>query len=236
MKVVLTWVLLLLSLSPVLAQRMQDVLSLKNGWILRGTLRPLPGDSVELETPDRQVFRFAQAEVRQTTQERATTPGVRYKKRGFQHYTELGPLAISNRASNGTTTSAFSLQTVNGYRFSPAAFVGLGAGVDLFAVQTFVPVFVSFRSDLTSQGTRIPFLFFDGGYSFNATSNDVPGQRFRGGPLLAAGLGLKILFQGNTGFLLSVGYRFQRTQTESLLLGTRTEDFNRLALRAGFSF
>jgi hypothetical protein len=235
MKNYLIW-LALLGCWPTLtiAQKTQDVLRLQNGWQLRGQATQTP-DSVQIETYGGNVFRVSRGEVMSLTTEPYVAPGVRYRMRGFQHFTELGPLATSNRASNGTTTSAFSLQTVNGYKFNQWVFLGLGAGVDLYAVQTFVPVFASLRGDFSRTGVRIPFYFLDAGYGLNATANDLPGQQFEGGLLGAAGLGLKILFQGNTGFLLSLGYRVQQTATITPT-GRQEQTFGRIALRAGFSF
>jgi hypothetical protein len=220
---------------PTVAQTMQDVLTLKNGWQLRGRVTTTP-DSVRITVYGGSRFGFGRAEVLQLTQERFVSPAIRYRARGFVQFTELGPLAAGNRASNGTTTSAFSLQTVNGYKFSQWVFLGVGAGVDLYAVQTFVPVFVSLRGDLSRRAPRIPFYFLDGGYGLNATTNDVPGAVFGGGPMGAAGLGLKILFEGNTGFILSAGYRFQQTTLTTAGLGPQRNTFVRVALRAGFTF
>ncbi|SKB42579.1 hypothetical protein [Dyadobacter psychrophilus] len=167
--------------------------------------------------------------------EKRVNPNIQYKKKGFVHNTELGPLAMSNRASNGVTTSAFSFQTTNGYKFNQWVYTGLGIGADLYAVQTFVPVVLSMRGDFSSKGSKIPFYFLEGGYGFNATSNDVDNVRFGGGATFSAGLGLKLLFNDNTGFVIGAGYRFQRSSVARLAL-EELEDFNRLTLRTGFSF
>jgi hypothetical protein len=90
---------------------------------------------------------------------------------------------------------------------------------------------------LSQRGDKIPFYFVEGGYGINATSNDVTALSFGGGGTFAAGMGLKILFSGNTGFVIGAGYRFQRSVTIQTQTGRETtQDFNRLTLRAGFSF
>lgn len=207
---------------------------LKNGSAVRGTLVGV-GDTLRLETYDRSLWVFQKSEVDRIVAGAAVDPNVRYKHRGFVHYTEVGPLAMSNRASNGVTTSAFSFQITNGYKFNQWAYAGLGIGADLYAVQTFVPVVLSLRGDLSSKGSKIPFYFVEGGYGFNATSNDVATVRFGGGATGSAGLGLKVLFNGNTGFVISAGYRYQRSFVEEGG-GRQIDEFNRLTLRAGFSF
>lgn len=212
----------------------EGILYLKNGSAIRGRFA-WPADTVRLESYDKSIWAFPKSEIDSMVVRKRVDPNVTYKQRGFVHYTELGPLAMSNRASNGVTTSAFSFQTTNGYKFNQWIYTGLGVGADLYAVQTFVPVVLSLRGDLTQKGTKIPFYFAEGGYGFNATSNDVEGVRFGGGGTGAVGLGLKILFNGNTGFTIAAGYRYQQSSvTEGGV--ENTEHFNRLTLRAGFSF
>ena len=221
-----------------------DVLKLKNGSVIKGKIIPPTADQaaqsqlddVAIETYDGSVWVFKTAEVAERSREPFKDPAIRYRSRGFEHYTELGPLAMSNRASNGITTSAFSFQTTNGYRFGQWLFAGIGVGADLYAVQTFVPIVLSIRGDFTNKGTKIPFYFVEGGHSINATSNDVLNINYRGGPTFAVGGGLKLLFHQSTAFIVGVGYRFQRATTERLDLPTVVEDFNRLTLRIGFSF
>ncbi|TDE17262.1 hypothetical protein [Dyadobacter psychrotolerans] len=207
---------------------------LKNGSIMKGTLLE-EQPAVRLEIFDKSILTFLTDEVEKIENEKYVNPNIRYKQKGFVHYTELGPLAMSNRASNGVTTSAFSFQTTNGYKFNQWFYTGFGLGADLYAVQTFVPAVVSIRGDLTRTGDKLPFYFIEGGHGFNATSNDVDSVRFGGGPTMAAGIGLKILFSNNTGFTISAGYRFQRSSVQQSGI-EKKEDFNRLTLRAGFSF
>ena len=229
-------ILLIISSSIVFAQS-PVTLRLKNGSAIRGTLLSQSTDStVRLQTYDQSIWTFDAADVvSAATDPHPTDPALRYKRRGFVHYTELGPLAGSNRASNGTTTSAFSFQITNGYKFNQWFYAGLGIGADLYAVQTFVPIVLSLRGDFTRHGDKIPYYFLEGGYSLNATSNDVLNLRYRGGATGAAGVGLKILFRNNTGFTVGAGYRYQRSETDRTT-GTVTDDFNRITLRAGFSF
>jgi len=207
---------------------------LKNGSVLKGKLLQ-EQPAVKIEMFDKSIFSFQPDEIDRIEDVKYVSPNVRYKKKGFVHYTELGPLAMSNRASNGVTTSAFSFQTTNGYKFNQWVYAGLGVGADLYAVQTFVPVVLSMRGDFIQKGDKLPFYFVEAGHGFNATSNDVDSVRFGGGATVAAGIGLKILFSNNTGFVISAGYRFQRSSVQVLGI-EKKEDFNRLTLRAGFSF
>jgi len=156
-----------------------------------------------------------------------------YKTHGFANFTELGPLIAGKTTIQGVTTAAFSFQTVNGYKFSQYAMAGLGVGADLYATQTIIPVFASFRGDLTTKTSVIPYYFLDAGYGFNITQDSPGNTGFGGGISYAAGLGVKIPFNRTAGFLLSMGYRYQKTSYE--INGVHTEViYNRLAIRAGF--
>ena len=233
---IITLILCIITFNTFAQKQNDDVLYLKNGSIYRGKIMEKTDQIIKLETYDRNVFVVQLSDIQEIKQEESLKkPVTLYKQKGYVHYTELGPLAGSNRASNGVTTSAFSFQTVNGYKFNQYLFTGIGIGADLYAVQTFIPIVLSIRGDLTKRGSKIPFYFVEGGYSLNATSNDVDGIKYQGGNTLAVGLGLKILFQENTGFVIGAGYRFQRS--ELLEKGKTTiEDFDRLTLRVGFSF
>ena len=151
--------------------------------------------------------------------------------RKFGHYTEIGALATTRTTPDNVTTAAFSFQMVNGYRFSRRLFAGMGIGADLFATETIIPLFASFRGDILKKGEFIPYYFIDFGYGFNATRND--DIEYKGGIAAAGGIGFKINLIHNKGFLVSFGYRFQQA---SLVRDNIFEnrDYNRLALRAGF--
>ncbi len=236
MKPIITLILCIITLNTFAQKQNDDVLYLKNGSIYRGKIVERNEQIIKLETYEKNIFAVQMIDIQSIKlEESLKKPVIQYKEKGYVHYTELGPLAGSNRASNGVTTSAFSFQTVNGYKFNQYLFAGIGVGADLYAVQTFVPIVLSVKGDFTKKGNKIPFYFVEGGYSLNATSNDVDGIKYQGGNTFAAGLGLKILFNENTGFVIGAGYRFQRSE---LVEKTKTsiEDFNRLTLRIGFSF
>jgi hypothetical protein len=236
MKKILTLIFCIITFNTFSQKINDDVLYLKNGSIYRGKIIEKNEQTIKLETYEKNIYAVQVSDIQEIkSEESLKKPVILYKEKGFVHYTELGPLAMSNRASNGVTTSAFSFQTTNGYKFNKYLFTGIGIGADLYAIQTFVPIVLSVRGDFTKKGNKIPFYFVEGGYSINATSNDVDGIKYKGGNTFAAGVGLKILFNENTGFVIGAGYRFQRSE---LVEKTKTtiEDFDRLTLRIGFSF
>jgi hypothetical protein len=229
-----------LCLSTTLAQTGNtDVLTLKNGWVLRGhLLSPQTDSSVVIETRDGNRFVFRRAEVQSLSQDKP-------RSRGYGLYVELGPLAARNTTAQAVTTAAITFHIINGFRFNRWFYAGFGTGVDLYATQTFVPLFASVRGDL-SGGARqgglsrpgpIPFYFLDGGYGLNATVNNTPGLNYIGGVYTSLGAGIRFPFQRNTSFLLSGGYYLQQSIIEQPDRRNRqSADFNRVAIRAGFTF
>lgn len=158
-----------------------------------------------------------------------------YKRSGFAHYTELGTLAGEKTSFPGTSTVAFSFQTVNGYRFTPTAMLGAGVGIDFYPRQTVVPVFASLRGDFFTNWRVIPFYFADAGYGTNITKEGNNRSGHKGGPTYGGGLGVKIPFSSRAGLLFSLGYKYQSTRFEN-----RGDQFNmeyrRVAIKTGFFF
>ncbi len=240
------FILILTSIeSKIVAQSpiLQDVLYLKNNWVLKGHVILNNTDSIKIRTETENIFAFPKSDVKSITKEyvKHTIQNSTqfYKKKGFENYTELGPLASKNTSSINVNTSAFSFQTVNGYKFSPLLYLGIGIGVDLYATQTFAPLFASWRGEFGTKqnGAVLPFYFLDAGYGFNTTSYQNSPIEGKGGWLFALGGGVKINFNKASGFLLSLGYRVQNVSETELKTGViKASKYERLALRAGFYF
>jgi hypothetical protein len=209
----------------------ENVVYLKNKWILRGKI--LEQDSVlKLQTRDGNIYVFNSGEIDSVSNEHVWK-NFYYRSKGFAHFTELGPLVAGKTTINGVTTAAFSFQTINGYKFSEYFFAGLGVGADLYATQTILPVFASVRGDLLKNGSVLPFYFAEAGYGINITQNSPGATDFKGGFEYAWGLGVKIPFNRNAGFLLGMGYRYQKTSYTQNNTSTGII-YKRLAVRAGF--
>jgi len=214
------------------SSKTEDVLYLKNQWVIRGKILEQNNNSIKIQSHEGNIFVFPAGDIEKISQEKIWGNFV-YKDHGFANFTELGPLIAGKTTIDGVTTAAFSFQTVNGYKFCQYAMAGIGIGADLYATQTVLPVFASFRGDLSKTGSVIPFYFADGGYGINITQNSYNGTAFKGGIMYAAGFGIKIPFNRNAGFLLSFGYRYQKTSYTYNNTATDVT-YNRLAVRAGF--
>ncbi|MEP6464855.1 MAG: hypothetical protein ABJB05_01055 [Parafilimonas sp.] len=231
-KIYVLLLLFFMSIKTASAQSQDDVIYLKNQNIIRGTILTKNDSVCKIQTRDGSIYNYNLNEVENITREKAYKNFI-YKKTGFTNYTELGALAAGKTSINGVTTAAFSFQTVNGYKFNQFAMVGAGVGADLYATQTVVPLFLSFRGDIAISGGVIPFYFADAGYGINITQKSAAADNFKGGLLYAAGLGLKIPFNKSAGVMLSLGYRYQKT-TYNITNNPTEILYKRLAIRAGF--
>jgi hypothetical protein len=213
-------------------QKAEDVVYLKNHWVLHGRITLKTDTQVSIETKDHNIFVFKTGEIDHISREKVESE-LNTKMHGFASFIELGPLAARNTSQLNVNTSAFSFQTVNGYKLNQWLFAGLGLGADLYATQTFFPVFGSIRGDLLSKKQYEPYYFVDAGYGFNGTLGNTSAISNKGGALYAVGLGLKIGLSHNAGVLISLGFRTQSYETSFNSI-TDKATYQRLALRAGF--
>lgn len=214
-------------------ERKEDVLHLKNKWIIRGKIIQRSDSATTIRTLDGSVFVFDNGQIAEIAKE---TPWALQttREKGFALFTELGPLIAGRTTIDGVTTAAFSFQTAGVYAFTQKLMPGLGAGADLYATQTILPLFFTLRGNLLPHDDGfMPFYFADLGYGVNITQPSASGTAFKGGLLYAAGLGIKVPFNKRAGFLLSLGYRYQKS---SYTQANTEKDviYRRLALRAGF--
>ena len=151
--------------------------------------------------------------------------------------TSFGFLAGS---SNNSQIAPFSLLLVNGYRFSPGVFAGIGFGVE-FLTTNYFPFFADFRYDLL-KGDIVPYIVAKGGYSFPMSSSQQENEityTYYGGALAAAGIGLKIKSRDHFAWDISLMYRYQNTAYKEVYGWNSQENkyddvYNRIELRFGF--
>jgi len=204
---------------------------LKNGWIVEGRYHVRPEGGVILFSPRGDKWTIPSTDIDSIRETKKK--GMNASWHRFGHYTEIGALAATKNRPDNVTTAAFSFQVVNGYRFKPAWFIGLGTGLDLYATQTTLPVFASLRTDILPHRDLTPYLFIDAGQGFDISTGNAA-TSYRGGALLAAGFGLKVHVSERTSFHVQAGYRLQK----GTVIDNGVEkpyDNQRVSLRAGFS-
>lgn len=234
---------------PLWAQKkgLQDVVELKNGWVLRGKILSMPTDSVlEIETEGRNLFVFKRTEVITETRERMRPPRFRYQAAGYLNITEFGLLRGKKvTAEQGTDIKAneyFTFQTYNGYQFNRWLGAGLTVGVDPVPGMTLMPVAVGLRGDLTNTRVRL-YYSLDTGYALDWLSNPDQAHNIDGGFMINPALGVKIPLSPFSAFVINIGFKSQRassTRLDSWWGGTGITEqeykFKRATLRIGLSF
>ena len=165
------------------AQSLTDVVYLKNGSVVRGTIiEQVPNESIKIQTSDGSIFAYPMVEVQKMTREQAirvtrgsVSNGFRHNfapQRGYRGFVEVGGgLGISDWAGDyvGLTTS-------HGYQFNPYIFAGAGVGAnyDFGNEIIFIPVFADFKYNVLNSsitpmfGAKIGYTVYDSrGVFFN---------------------------------------------------------------------
>ena len=195
---------------------MQDVVYLKNGGLIRGTISVLiPDEKVAIVSVGGNVFVYEMSEVDSIAREEIPferqNRSANYRKKGPFYALEAGFLAGDELGNDGWKTRALQ-QITGGYMFHPR--IGVGAGVALvwYESSPIIPVFLQVRGNLSKQALTSFYYFADVGYGIPTNRNETL-QDVKGGIKSAAGLGLKVSGRNDIGWTLSVGYHLQKAQT-----------------------
>lgn len=150
---------------------------------------------------------------------------------------------------NGSTTTSFAINTVNGFQFSKF-FVGIGTGFDYY-YHTTVPLFLEARFDLLKRRRKLQ-LFADGGLSFPFSSQNA-NLEYKTGPYKKGslyGIGFDYLIPVKKEAVI-IGVAFSNKQVIQIVdhnvwnpLLNKVENipsedkysFNRIAIRVGYMF
>lgn len=211
--------LLLLS-NQLAAQTTNNVLYLKNGSIIRGTiLEANPDGNVKIQTADGSIFVYSMAEVEKITNEASTAnsntnnqqplvSSFEMKKRGYVGSVELGALKYSDDGA-----LLFSGHVLNGYLIIPNLSISIGAGVEKGKNIVMVPLYMDVRTYLL-RTKNTPFLSFAGGFSMYGEDFSLFNSMGAMAQVIAGG---QFMFKRNLGINLSVGYRMQRLAAYSFI-------------------
>ena len=217
-RIVLSMLLALGSVAFCMAQEMQEVVYLKNGSIIRGTIiEQVPDKSLKIQTNDGSIFAYEMAEVEKITKEQATayennkrlTPNGNGVKRGYRGFVDLG--YATGTYYNGT--NRMEVLTSHGYQFNPYIYAGLGTGLHYYFGEDYgeddfiwaVPIFANFRADFMNKKIA-PFLDLKIGY---IRYNDANGF------YLSPTVGYRFGFNSNLALNIGVGYNLQQYHRNS---------------------
>jgi hypothetical protein len=227
------------STSMVHAQRTEDVLYLKNGSILRGTIIEVEGGNLKIETYGGNIFAFAQADVAKTEKEIILKDSKTIKQKGYVNFTSMGVLLGSSVDDKPTP---YSVIMEHNYKFNNYFAVGGAIGLESLNENT-VPVALNLKILVPLQTGNI-FLSTLAGYSFSTgkPSYNAYGleaiKNASGGIMANIDLGYIIPVSESAAIYISLGYRYNELnyKLESWLNDAdRKIKYNRLSLRIGLS-
>jgi hypothetical protein len=256
MRITILLVTLLCSLTLCAQKRNRDVVYLKNGSILRGTI--LLADSVhyiKLKTPDRNVWVIEKEKIDNIVVRPSKIPIP--QKSGYFNLTEMGVL-VGNSANY--KKNPFTLMNINSWKFENGFSTGIGVGVEFFN-ETYLPVVADFRYYLRKSGA-IPYVSLQGGYSiplggtysqqqiyyaspyflespiyfWDPPSPATTDVSSRGGWLLNPAIGIQTPLNENLALTFSAGYRMMRQRYGKNDTYKLDVDYNRLSLKVGLLF
>jgi len=239
----LLFVFTLLSSSVWLTAQEADHVYLKSGSVIRGNILEIdPVDHVKIQDLCGNIWYYKIEQVEKITSEpyEADLQNIKQDfnfRNGFVNMTSIGFLAGS---ANNVQAAPFSLVSVNGWHNSLGLFTGAGIGIEFLSVN-YMPLFLDLRYDLMGSDV-VPYIMAKGGYSLPLSSDhseyDIENE-YSGGPLVGAGMGLKIKTRNQFAWDIGIMYRYQQTsyierydwnQQEY----TYNDYYNRIEIRLGF--
>lgn len=218
--IVMLFLLFAGSLQAQSRSKLQDVLYLKNGWVIRGwVLSDVMADSLRIETEGGNIFVFAKDNVRAKTEE----PLIR-RRGGRKPYVPTpvqngyyGSVQFALLAGSGPTSSQnIDITTVHGYRLRHWLAIGGGMGITFTPQGVLMPVFAELRS-LTKKTGPAFFGFAKAGYSLalyqqNFRQWGLVESKVSGGIMGELGAGIRIPTARKMAWIIGVGYRSQQNQ------------------------
>ncbi len=240
-KTILLAITLILCTLNSYSQKTRDVLYLKNGSIIKGTLLEISDDQYKIRATDKNIFVFKSAEVDKFVKEASGFEG--RKNNGFGLAMEAGFLVGSQK---NEYDAPFSFDCLLNYTYNVHHIFGAGAGVE-FIGQTYSPVFAEYKFIISDRKTT-PFIFFRGGTLKHLGKDDNGGTgnpsyiqtRYKGGASFGIGTGISWAREDSETYL-SFCFRYAETSytTENIvshLTNKYSTYYKRLEIKLGFKF
>jgi len=193
---------------------MEDVVYLKNGSIIRGTIiEQIPNQSVKIQTKDRNVFVFKYDEIEKITKEPLPVENssfspkeIEIKKKGFANFTGFNYCVGVGKIQRGNKVflnrvNSFDIKTINGYRCNEYLYIGVGMGLDNYPDAKLLPVTFHIRATMTP---RIVSPVFNTGIGYAIGLTDT-----NGGIVINPAFGMEIDIFKNIAYTFTIGYKVQ---------------------------
>ncbi len=192
-------VFLIVAIPQAQSQKVENVVYLKNGSIIRGKLLESDNQAkIRIETQCRSVWVFDTLEIERVAEEmilRSTN-----RSSGMEIEMGVGTYGMNIEDNKPVFSSLLSVGYLNKYRI----YTGLGFGLELNVTEMF-PVYIDAKYLLFDR-QRTPVLSFRGGYNFGSKSGDT---EIEGGRFYQLTFGLRRDFPDGVATYLSIGYRYQ---------------------------
>lgn len=239
MKITLFALALFLSFSLFGQGRKRDVVYLKNGSILRGTIvLQDPGKLIQLRTADNNLWVFKLDQIDSIAR---PVRMVLNRKTGYFNLTELGFLQGNDPNARWIPRS---LLNISQWKFENGLAPGIGFGIE-YSKEAYLPVVADIRYYLRDK-QPMPYFSFQAGYSIPLAPNEVndigisgvhySGTKARGGFLINPAIGIQTPLNENLALTFSAGYRWMRFRYTGSNSYQIDFDFNRLSLKVGLLF
>lgn len=240
MKTILLTSLLAFTFFTAFSQKnMDDVIYLKNGSKIKGSIVQLYPDSlVQIKQLDGSMWFFPMKDVSLIAkEEKMKSRNLISDGKGFQLGVEAGFLIGSGGVEK---KSPFGVHAIGSYRIIPNIAVGLGAGLE-FLNHTQLPIYADTRFYINKKFYS-PYLFVQGGFTLPLDKEfDIEwGTTYEAKPgyMINPGIGILFPMSEKTAFSISFSYRYNEFSYKrikpSLIDYTRIEQMNRFNLKFGF--
>jgi hypothetical protein len=232
----------LIAVTALFAQKnLEDVLYLKNGSIIRGSITEwVPDSTLKIEIAGGSLFVFKANEIRLIAKEekikKEKQKTVINASSGFRFGLDGGWVVGSGDNEN---KSPLSIHIQGFYHFLPSSAAGIGTGLEFFNT-TQAPVYLDLRQYF-SQRYYAPYVFIQGGYllPIGPQHDDVSGYASKGKAsfMVNPGLGFMFPLSEKSELTISISYRYQ--QIKSTIDDyfkpdyVKTEKMNRINFRIG---
>ena len=186
---------------------MQEIVHLKNGSIIRGTIiEIIPNESIKIETRDRSIFVYKMDDIERITKEgRQNNSHKTYNIIGYRGFVDIG---LTTAGYGYDSRGEFS--TSHGYQFDPYLYAGMGTGIHLYGdSRILVPIFADVRYTFMNR-TVSPYVNLRTGYSFKLHGD------IDGGYYLSPTGGLRIMLRESFALNLAMGYSLQKIEIGEL--------------------
>jgi hypothetical protein len=225
MKNKITYILIITSLlicSQLFAQTtstLEDVVYLKNGGVMRGTIvEQIPNKSLKIQTVDRNIFVYKFDEIERISKENIPIETPKnsqtinnYKSHGFINISEIlycqgfGLITYDGTQTYGNNTShSFGFRTVNGIQINNHLSIGIGVGIDKYDIDTHIPITIDVRYSFIN-GKLSPTFNSNFGYSFGL-DNAISGVEIN------PSIGIRSYISQKNAYFFNIGYKWSIQQ------------------------